>query len=60
METIRAHFNHGASYQALLLNLFFWMAVDNDATATETKAEKRKLDRRAVDRPKPVPVPRFG
>ena len=35
METIRAHFNHGANYQALLLNLFFWLAVDDDATTTE-------------------------
>lgn len=60
METIRQHFNHGASYQNLLLNLFFWLAVDEDANATEAKAKKRRLDHRAVDRPKPVPVPRCG
>ena len=64
MERITANFNSEANYQSLLIILWFWLAISNDADAVRQRVEKRRLDRRAVTRPKPVippvAVPRFG
>ena len=64
MEPITTIFNTEAAYQWLLLWLWFFLAVSEDADKVQERVQKRRLDRRAVSRPKPViqpvPVPRFG